>query len=173
MRGLIAEQRNDWDRAEQNLQEALALWQELKSDKYIATALCDLGQIAQKRKRYDAAERFYRQSIELARKIDDKEVQTVGIGYQGQLAIGIGKWAEARERCEQALALARKIGHIETIARAQYGLARVDEAEGHVELALPLAQEALMIYERLQHKNLAKAKELVERLTTTLNKEQN
>jgi dihydrodipicolinate synthase/N-acetylneuraminate lyase len=32
------------------------------------------------------------------------------------------------------------------------------------DLALPLAQEALKIYERLQHKDLAEARELVERL---------
>jgi len=93
-----------------------------------------------------------------------KEVQTVGIGYQGRLAIDTGKWAEAREWCEQALALARKIGHIEVIAQAQHGLARVYEAEGRADLALPLAQEALAIYERLQHRDLAETRELVERL---------
>lgn len=164
MRGLIAEQRNDLDRAEQNLQEALALWQELKSDKYIATALCDLGKIAQKRKKYDAAERFFGQSVELARKIDDKEVQIIGIGYQGQLAINTRKWTEARGWYDQSLELARKIGHVEGSACAQYGLACVHEAEGHTDLALPLAQEALKIYERLQHKDLVIARELVERL---------
>lgn len=38
------------------------------------------------------------------------------------------------------------------------------EAEGRADLALPLAQEALRIYERLQHLRLAAARELVERL---------
>jgi tetratricopeptide (TPR) repeat protein len=164
MRGLIALQSNDLDGAEQNLQEALAIWQDLGFDKYIATSLGDLGQLAQKRKRYDAAERFYRQSVELARKIDDKEVQTVGLGYEGEFAIGIGKWTEAREWCEQALILARKIGHIVVIAQAQYGLACVHEAEGRADLALPPAQEALRIYQRLQHQDLAQARALVERL---------
>jgi hypothetical protein len=50
------------------------------------------------------------------------------------------------------------------VASDQYRLARVWEAEGRTDLALPLAEEALKIYERLQDKDLAEARELVERL---------
>ena len=42
-------------------------------------------------------------------------------------------------------------------------LPRVLEAEGHTNLALPLAQEAMKIYERLQPKD-AQVRELVEKL---------
>jgi hypothetical protein len=44
------------------------------------------------------------------------------------------------------------------------GLAHVHKAEGRADLVLPLAQEALKIYERLQHMDLAEVRELVERL---------
>jgi hypothetical protein len=37
------------------------------------------------------------------------------------------------------------------------------------DLALPLAQEALKIYERLQHRDLAEVRELVERLSADRN----
>jgi len=46
-------------------------------------------------------------------------------------------------------------------------VARAHEAEGRADLALPLAEEALKIYERLQHKDLAEVRELVERLQKT------
>ena len=58
-----------------------------------------------------------------------------------------------------------EVGRVEVIARIQFGLAYVQEAEGHSDLALPLAQEALKIYERLQHGDLAKVQKLVEKLT--------
>jgi len=40
----------------------------------------------------------------------------------------------------------------------------VNEEEGHPDLALPLAQEALAIYERSQSQDLAVTRKLVERL---------
>jgi Tetratricopeptide repeat len=64
----------------------------------------------------------------------------------------------------QALPLAKELGRLDLIANSKFGLARVHEAEGRADLALPLAQEALKIYERLQHKDLAEVWELVERL---------
>jgi uncharacterized protein HemY len=80
------------------------------------------------------------------------------------LALDREQWAEARQWFEQELALAREVGHVELIGHARYCLARVCEAEGQPDLALLLAQEALKIYERLQYRDLAAARELVERL---------
>ena len=80
---------------------------------------------------------------------------------------------EAREWFEKALKVANELGLNWLIAQARYGLARVYHAEGRADLALPLAQEALKIYERLQHRDLAAGRELVDRLTFALNKEQN
>ena len=57
------------------------------------------------------------------------------------------------------------------ILLAQYDLERAHEheAKGRADLALPLAQEALKIYERLQHRDLAEVRELVDRLTNSTN----
>jgi len=60
--------------------------------------------------------------------------------------------------------LAKEIGRGDLVADIRYGLALACEAEGRADRALPLAQEALKIYERLQHRDLAAARELVERL---------
>lgn len=75
------------------------------------------------------------------------------------------EYNEAREHLEkEVLPVVQKLERIDLIAEIHYGLARVHEAEGRADLALPLAQEALKIYERLQHRNLAETRELVERL---------
>jgi tetratricopeptide (TPR) repeat protein len=130
----------------------------------VAIVLNDLGVLARERQEYAAAERYYREASELARKIDDKEGQANYSGNLGELALDREQWAEARQWFEQALPQAREVGRVELIAYAQYGLAHVWEAEGRADRALPLAQEALKIFERLQHKDLAEARELVERL---------
>jgi tetratricopeptide (TPR) repeat protein len=164
MRGLVARQRKNYDEAERLLQDALAIWRDLGLDWDVATVLNDLGMLASGRKDYDVAERYYREALDLARKRDLKEPQAYISGNLGVLALGRERWAEARQWFEQALSLAREIGRLDEVASNQYLLARVWETEGRADRALPLAQEALDIYERLQHRDLAEARELVERL---------
>jgi tetratricopeptide (TPR) repeat protein len=164
MRGRIAEQRKDLDEAERLLQDALAIRRDLGLDADVAIVLNDLGGLERERKNYGAAERYFREALELARKNDLKEPQAYISGNLGELALDREQWAEARKWFEQELPLAKEVGRVELIAHAQYGLARVHEAEGRADLALPLAQEALKIFERLQPRDLAEVRELVERL---------
>jgi tetratricopeptide (TPR) repeat protein len=164
MRGVVAEQRKDYAEAERLYQEVLAIWRDWGLDEDVAIALNDLGDLAHVREDYDAAERYYRQALDLARKIDDKDLQAHFLGNLGRLAHAHEQWAEAHQWYEQELALAREVGHVALIAQAQYDIAHVWEVEGQTDRALPLAQEALEIYERLQHRDLAAARELVERL---------
>jgi tetratricopeptide (TPR) repeat protein len=130
----------------------------------VAPVLNDLGELAHVRKDYDAAELYFREALELLREIDDKGNQAECMGNLGQLALDREQWAKAHQWFEQELALAHEVGRIDLTAQAQCGLARAWEAEGRADLALPLAQEALAVYERLQDKDLAEAPELVERL---------
>ena len=164
MRGLVARQRKDYDEAERLLQDTLAVWHDLGLDQYVAAVLNDLGELAHALKDHNAAARYYREALELARKIDDKDYQATYMGNLGKLALDRKQWAEARQWFEKELPLAREVGRVSLIAQAQYGLARVWEAEGRADLALPLAQEALAIEERLQSKDLAETRELVEKL---------
>jgi len=170
MHGLIARQRQNYDEAERCFQEALTIFRDIRRHRDVAIVLNDLGKLARKRKDYDAAEKYYREALELGQKIDDKEEQTTNSNSLGKLAIDRQQWAEARQGFEQALPLAREVGRVDLLASTQYHLARVYEAEGRLDLALPLAQEALAIYERLQHRNLAATRELVQRLTAAVQK---
>jgi tetratricopeptide (TPR) repeat protein len=164
MLGLVAQQRKNYDEAETLLKDALAIDREYGVEEYVASDLNSFGELEHERKNYDAAERYYREALEIGTKRDDKHGIATRSGNLGALALDREQWAEARKWFEQALPLAKEVGRQEMIAQAQYGLARVHEAEGRADLALPLAQEALKIYERLQHKDVAAARELVERL---------
>jgi tetratricopeptide (TPR) repeat protein len=164
MRGLVARQLNEYDRAKQLYKEALSIWQELGLDEDIAVALNALGTLDHEQGNNIEAEGYFQQALELALKIGNKEFQAIYTGKLGLLSLERKEWTEARKLFDQELTIAQEIGRIELIAQSQYGLARVYEMEGRIELALPLAQESVKIYKRLQHKDLAETRELVDRL---------
>ena len=164
MRGLLAHQQKDYDAAEQLFQDALVIWRDLNNEDEIATVLNSLGTLEHKRKQYDKADQYYHEALALAEKLNYKEAQANISVNLGELMLDYERWTEAREWYEKALQLAREVGRQDLIALDLYGLARVHEEERHPDLALPLAQEALTIYERLRDKDLAETRELVERL---------
>ena len=164
MRGLLAEQQKDYDVAEQLLQDALVISRDLKNDHMIAIALNDLGDLERERKHYDKANHYHREALVLAKKQNLKQTQANSAWSLGKLALNRERWIEAREWFEKALSLAHENGRQDLIADNLSGLAHVHEAEGHPEIALTMAQEALTIYGRLRHKEVAETRELVERL---------
>jgi tetratricopeptide (TPR) repeat protein len=164
MRGLIEEQRKDYDRARELLQEALTIRRSLGMDSGVVTLLNDLSTLARKCNDYDGAARYLRQALELVEEQDLGELRACTSKNLGLLELARNQWAEAHSWFGQALLLAKEIGRGDLVADIRYGLALACEAEGRMDLALPLAQEALAIYERLQHRDLAEAQELVERL---------
>ena len=163
-RGLVAVQSKAYVEAQRLYQEALAIWQELEDSYSVANVFIDLANLARMRKEHNEAEQYYHEALELAQENDLEEIRPSLADDLGLLALDREQWSEARKWFEQELPLAKAIGRVDSIAQAQYGLARVHEAEGRADLALPLAQDALKIYERLQHRDLAEARELVERL---------
>jgi tetratricopeptide (TPR) repeat protein len=87
MRGLVAEQRKDYDEAGRLYQDVLAVGRDLGLDSDVATVLNSLGGLARARQEYDAAERYHREALDLARKIGDKEYQAGLLGSLGELAL--------------------------------------------------------------------------------------
>lgn len=171
LRGLVAWRKEEFVAAEQLFQDSLAIFRELKSDRSIAEALADLGRLERERGDYDAAERNYRESLAFVETADNKEVQCVCLGHLSRLALDRKRWAEARESAEKGLQLAREIGRQDVIASLQVHLARAHEEEGRSDLALSLAQEALVIYERLRDSNLEWARKIVERIKGKVDKQ--
>ena len=163
--GLIAQQRKEFDEAERLLQAALNIRLTLNNYREVAFVLISLAQLAQEQKNYDSAEKYFLEALDLAQKIADITIQVSVSSYLGELNIEQNRLSEARKWFEHAMPMSKEVGRVEVIARIQYGLAYVQEAEGHADIALPLAQEALKIYERLQHGDLAKVQKLVEKLT--------
>ncbi len=164
LQGLVARQRGDLTTAVRLFNEALNAYRELKRPDDEAIALNDLGATALQRKEHDRAEDYYRQALALNEQENRKEDQAYVSGNLGLLALDRNRPAEARAWYTRELALAREVDRQDLIASAQYGLARALEDEGQPRDALPLAEDALRIYERLRDQNLEGARRLAARL---------
>lgn len=164
IRGAVARQRKDYGVAERLLQEALTFWRELRSDQDIGNVLNSLGLLERARENYEASENYFRESLSISEKLEFKGAIAIRHGNLGLLALERAHWAEASEWFEKELLLACESGRQDLIAEARYGRARVHEEAGEFDLALPLAQEALAIDERLHHQRLPWTRALVERL---------
>lgn len=166
LRGLVAEQRGDLEGAERIYTEALEECRTLGRKADEASILNDLAEVCFRRRDYEHAEKHYRQALALAEEMGDKEDQATFAGNLGNLALVQNNLAEAHRWYEHELKLAREAERYDLVSRAQSGLAYVLEKEGRHAEALPLAEEALQISERLRNRIRAGAgtRELVTRL---------
>lgn len=164
VRGMLAEQQKNNDSAVMNYEYNLSFWRRIGSFAYIASALNDLGRIAHSQGRYAEADRYYREAAQLARANNSEERQISYLNNLGRLNLATKQWESAQELFEQSLKLAQTIGLVSSAADSHYGLALVHEAMGRSDLALPRAQEAMKVYQRLQHRHLVDVHELLERL---------
>ncbi|WP_427162294.1 tetratricopeptide repeat protein [Aliinostoc sp. HNIBRCY26] len=164
LQGLIAAQRQEWLEAERFYQEALAIYRESGEEQTEAISVNSLGNVARLQKHYDRAESYYKEALAIAQKLGNKELQASFSGNLGLLALDRNQPTEARSWYERQLALAQEVGRQDLVAQAQSGLAQVLEKEGRYTEALPLAQAALAIRERLRDSGLDWTRQLVERL---------
>jgi tetratricopeptide (TPR) repeat protein len=104
------------------------------------------------------------EALAIAEKIRFTEHQVTCCGNLGLLYLERNLFTEAYPWYERQFALAQEVGRQELVAQAKSGLAQVLEEEGRYTKALPLAQAALEIRERLRDRDLDFSRQLVERL---------
>lgn len=158
LHGLISEERDDLEKAESFYKEALTVFRDLNDESNIIGTLLRLASVARQRKDFKISVGYCNEALELSQKVGDKEFQSAIFCSLGSIALDRDHWKDARKWFELALPLAKEIAHLILIAEAQSGLASVYEADGREDLALPLAQEALKIYERLHIPNAEERK---------------
>lgn len=164
LKGLVAEQRGDLAGAAALYTEALNACRELPDKPDEASILNDLGEISMRQRNYDRAEVCYKQALAAAEKAGDKESQAIFSGNLGNLFLVRGNLADAQRWYSHERTLAHEVGRADLVSRAQSGLSVVLEKEGRYAEALPLAEEALQIRERLRARTREGTRELVDRL---------
>jgi tetratricopeptide (TPR) repeat protein len=80
------------------------------------------------------------------RQIGDRAGEARALNGLGRTALALGRCHEARALHTTALGIAEDIGDPHPLADAHDGLATVQHADGHVDLARKHWQEALALY---------------------------
>ena len=173
MRGNLAAKEGTYDRAEELLHKALSVWQLLQLDSNLALVLKDLGELATKRGHHSQASAYYEQALELAKLLDQKEGVCEFMCCFGNLEAEREEWSKARGWFEEALALARQLGLVNMIALTQYGLARSWKGLNKPDRAVALAQESLLIFQRLQYMNVPDVEQFINECNLSKSSEQN
>ncbi|MEP7199442.1 MAG: tetratricopeptide repeat protein, partial [Chloroflexota bacterium] len=167
LRGLIAQQRGQFEQAKQSLEESLAIYRQLQRDADVSIGLAALGDLVVEQRDFDAAETYYREAMNLDRAHNDEQHILAVLGRLANIALERGEWAKARELFTELLPSAEQINRQDLIVLAQYGLAYVLATEGQLAEAIPLAQSALAISEKLQHRDTGKILALLDRLVVS------
>jgi tetratricopeptide (TPR) repeat protein len=115
----------------------------------LAIVLCDLADAEQLSGNFATAERHYKQALRVVRKAQHEEMIAGIPGNLAELAAAARQWAKAERLARAALPLTEHLGRQELIARDLRVLAQALVRRGKALEAVPYAQRAVEIWEKL------------------------
>ncbi len=172
MRGIGHQLKEDYPAAISAYREAVDLHRSLDAEGVyvatIATSLNDLAEAERLSGDLDAAEGHYREALRVARAVSDDEGVATYTGNLAELALNRGDWPTAESLAREALPLSEAVHRKELIAFDNYRLAKALERQGQAAEALPHAQRAVEIFNRLGLPNLADAQAVLDECEAAL-----
>ncbi|MGW2836147.1 tetratricopeptide repeat protein, partial [Streptomyces sp. NPDC001286] len=127
--GMIAQERGDYQQAEERYRASLTISEELGNRAGIATSYHQLGMIAQERGDYQQAEERYRASLTISEELGDRAGIANSYHQLGRIAQLRGDYQQAEERYRASLTLDEELGNRAGIATsyAQLGVLRTEQ----------------------------------------------
>lgn len=133
------------EEAENALNEALSLYEQLGDESSKATVLNNIGEVYQKRGDPETALRYYQQAYDIALKSKDLHMQSVVMNNFGDTNYNTGNYAKAVVFQARALRMAAKLADVEGIAYSYLGLAKAYRKLFNYDSALYCARQGLQI----------------------------
>uniref|UniRef100_A0AAU3HVT6 Tetratricopeptide repeat protein n=1 Tax=Streptomyces sp. NBC_01393 TaxID=2903851 RepID=A0AAU3HVT6_9ACTN len=147
--GIIAEERGDYEQAEERYRASLTILEELGDRAGIATSYHQLGIIAQERGDYQQAEERYRASLTIEEEFGDRAGIATSYHQLGIIAQERGDYQQAEERYRAALTIKEELGDRSGIATSYHQLGMIAELRGDYQQAEERYRAALTIKEEL------------------------
>jgi predicted ATPase/class 3 adenylate cyclase len=143
--GILAHYQGDYDEAEEQCTQGLALFRQAGDEEGAAVALMGLALTARTRGDYETAAERYQEAIDFFRRVGD----TSDLAYTLD-RFGISCWFQgdnrrARELIDESLALFQDLGDADGIALALLDLGLVALSERDPQLARPQLEESLTL----------------------------
>ncbi|MBN1206107.1 MAG: protein kinase [Myxococcaceae bacterium] len=149
--GVLNCQLGELDEAQRRVNEALELYQRLELPVEANRAILLLGMVRRHRGELDEAQRLLEQAGQVAReRFQDDYVEAWARYELGLLLLDRGAPEQARSQLARALGLRRARGLRAFAAESELTLARLAMAEGRLEEALALAEQALAVHAELR-----------------------
>jgi tetratricopeptide (TPR) repeat protein len=137
------------DKAQEFLEEALTLFQQLHDQKGIASAYHNLGIFAQDRGAYEEALEWYRRSLVLEEELGNRAGMASSYHQLGVLAQNRGAYEEALEWYRRSLVLEEELGNRAGMVNSYHQLGDVAYLRGAYEEALEWYHRSLALAEEL------------------------
>lgn len=147
--GFLSRARGDYDTADAQYREGLAIRQELGAANKVAGSMRFIGNVAYDRGDLEEAERWWRLSLTTLEGTGDESRRMSVLNNLGIVAHHRGEDEAAIELYEETLAYAQKLGAAEHRARSQMNMALSLSALGRLDEARESAAAAVKIYAAL------------------------
>jgi predicted ATPase/DNA-binding SARP family transcriptional activator len=152
--GTLAERQQDHDRANELLEEALAVWREMpeRERRGVCHTLEGLGRVATRRGDYDAAFAWFVEMQEHARRVGDPLGLRLAPFQLGTVVGNRGDLAESGRLFRESYVLAQAAGDIRLQSMAGHNLGVLEQFAGRLDAARELLEEAVEIHRRIGDK---------------------
>lgn len=148
-RGALADQLSMPDEADRCFVAALAIYERMGDDRGRAGALVGRGMVCRRRGDIATATTFWMEGARLFRAVGDRFNQTMALGNLAWAAEQEEQFEEAQEWLIDCRRIQLSLGDARGLATTTSGLARVATKRGALDVAEPLALEALVAYHQL------------------------
>jgi tetratricopeptide (TPR) repeat protein len=134
-----------------NLQEALLFSIETRRQDIEIEVLTYFGFIAGQQKQSQLAQSHFEKALILARSYNDKWFLGKTLAEWGEFNLAEGKWKQARQAFKELLTISQQSEFPELAADAQFGLARVSQAQSEMAQARRLGEQSRALFAEIGH----------------------
>src|SRR5579885_2190594 len=159
--GSAAAEQENYVQADAYLREGLALARQIEHREWISILLLNLAEITIAQGHYAQAEDYLQETLNLAQQIGRPHITAKALYEYGNLYLKQKK-LDAAQSTFQRLLTAVPEGGQDLLALAQYGLARIADAQGDVEEARRLGEVSVLILEKIGQRDAKEVRDWLE-----------
>jgi tetratricopeptide (TPR) repeat protein len=143
-----AKSKEDLEQAAHRYEEALKIFQRVKSSKWIGHCSNQLGLIQSRLGQYKKSLEYFEQSVAISRKIGDEKNEAPTLDNIGGVYKSLGQYTKALDFYERSLAIRKKIGDVlgegatlNNIGSVYYSLGQYTKAQDYNEHSLAIRKK--------------------------------
>lgn len=143
---------NEWDKAEELLQESLSISRDQNSTAKVANALAELGRIMNNRGDWNNAKKLYTEALQIYQELNDRFDIALAQDELGDVEFNIGNLDEAENLYDQALQIFEEIGSKRSFLAAActlVSLGGLEQRKGNWDTARNYYQRSLEIRQNI------------------------